>query len=726
MATLVFSALGSALGGPLGGALGGLVGRSVDQALFAPGGRQGPRLNDLRVTTSSYGAVIPQHYGAIRASGTIIWSTDLIERSEKRGGGKGAPSLRVYSYSASFAVALSSRPIRGVGRIWADGTLLRGSDGDLKVGGAIRVYSGHGDHVADPLIASDQGAHAPAFRGLAYIVFEELDLADFGNRIPALTFEIFADEGEVDLAPLLGQLDMPVAASLPMPGLAGLTCEEAPAATLAMLNAVYPLAYASNGQMLKIWPAADSPEAPPLLPEAASSSTEGDFGQMDGRRQQRQADERAVPTALRYYDVARDYLVGMQRTDGRARTGQERAINLPGALAGNEARSLINAAAQRAGYARETLSWRMAMLDPALGPGVVVRAPGHAGYWRITSWEWRDHGVELQLTRLPHGVSHQIATDSGTAQIPPDLPSGPTILRVFGIPWDGQGHGGTSQVYAALSSAGAGWKGAALHTERAGTLLPLGSGRQRARMGHCVSPLPASAALLLERGSEITIQLAAHDLGLDDATPEAIAYGANRLLIGAEILQFMQATALGGGQWRLQGLLRGRAGTEAAARIGHPAGEQVTLLDDTLIPLDAALIADGEAMVLATGPGDISPVAATPENSRISLQPLVPVHPRADRLADGAMVLRWCRRARGAWVWQDGVDAPLGEQAETYRVGVGSPDAPLQLWDVAEPRLELSAPIMAGLLADHLGEPIWVRQIGDQAISDPLHLTILT
>ena len=37
-------------------------------------------------------------------------------------------------------------------------------------------------------------------------VFEDLQLADFGNRIPALTFEIFADEGEVTLAELLDPL----------------------------------------------------------------------------------------------------------------------------------------------------------------------------------------------------------------------------------------------------------------------------------------------------------------------------------------------------------------------------------------------------------------------------------------------------------------------------------------------------------------------------------------
>src|SRR5690606_16154943 len=33
--------------------------------------------------------------------------------------------------------------------------------------------------------------NAPAYRGLAYIVFEEMNLARFGERVPQLSFEVF-------------------------------------------------------------------------------------------------------------------------------------------------------------------------------------------------------------------------------------------------------------------------------------------------------------------------------------------------------------------------------------------------------------------------------------------------------------------------------------------------------------------------------------------------------
>ena len=132
MATLLLTAVGTAVGGPLGGALGALVGQQADRALFGGSSQEGPRLKELSVTTSSYGQPIARHFGRMRVAGTVIWATDLSESSSTEGG-KGKPKTTTYSYSANFAVALSSTPILDVGRVWADGNLLRGSSGDLKV-----------------------------------------------------------------------------------------------------------------------------------------------------------------------------------------------------------------------------------------------------------------------------------------------------------------------------------------------------------------------------------------------------------------------------------------------------------------------------------------------------------------------------------------------------------------------------------------------------------------
>ncbi|WP_315761220.1 hypothetical protein [Sphingomonas sp. Y38-1Y] len=160
-----------------------------------------PGLTELAVQTSSYGSEIPHLFGTMRVAGTVIWATDLIETRSTDDGGKGAPDTVRYTYSASLAVLLSARPIREVRRIWADGKLLRGAGGDFKAATGFRLYLGSETQAPDPLIASAVGpGRATAMRGQAYAVFEGLQLADFANRIPSLTFEVVADEGWVDPA----------------------------------------------------------------------------------------------------------------------------------------------------------------------------------------------------------------------------------------------------------------------------------------------------------------------------------------------------------------------------------------------------------------------------------------------------------------------------------------------------------------------------------------------
>jgi len=211
MAALVLSVAGAAVGcavfGPAGaiaGRLAGAIGGNlIDRALFGGSERnvEGPRLADLDVMASTEGAPIPRVYGRARLAGQVIWATQLEEvvstQSDTDSGGKGSPhattNTTVYSYFANFAVGLAEGPIGRVARIWADGKPL-----DL-VGVNFRVYTGSETQDADPLIVAREGAgNAPAYRGLAYIVFERLPLADFGNRIPQLSFEIMRPIGRLE------------------------------------------------------------------------------------------------------------------------------------------------------------------------------------------------------------------------------------------------------------------------------------------------------------------------------------------------------------------------------------------------------------------------------------------------------------------------------------------------------------------------------------------------
>jgi len=213
MATLVLGAVGAAIGGgfggailglsgaAIGGAIGSFIGNQVDQwalaQLMGSEHIEGTRLDALRVTSSTEGAVLPQVFGRMRLGGNIVWATDFLEeittRKEKVSKYQKV-TITEYSYSASFAVAICEGKIAGIGRIWADGELM-----DLTEV-TWRWYPGDETQEPDALIAAAMGDETPAYRGTAYVVFENLALEAYGNRLPQLSFEVYRPLDDADAA----------------------------------------------------------------------------------------------------------------------------------------------------------------------------------------------------------------------------------------------------------------------------------------------------------------------------------------------------------------------------------------------------------------------------------------------------------------------------------------------------------------------------------------------
>lgn len=159
---------------------------------------EGPRLKDLKMSASTYGAAIPWVFGLARVPGNMIWSTGLREHKKKKGMGKGG-FANVYTYSCTFAMGLCKGPITQVRRVWADGKLIY----DIQAVSSkyrMRFYLGDETQVPDSAIVADRGDNAPAFRGLAYILFDDMNLSDFGNRIPQITVEVLVGASDRTVA----------------------------------------------------------------------------------------------------------------------------------------------------------------------------------------------------------------------------------------------------------------------------------------------------------------------------------------------------------------------------------------------------------------------------------------------------------------------------------------------------------------------------------------------
>lgn len=202
MATIVLAAAGMALGGSIGGsvlgmsgsvvgrAAGAALGRALDARILGAGSDPVPtgRVDRFRLTGASEGAAVAQVHGRIRVAGQVIWAGPFVETVSTSGSGKGtsAPGTASFAYSVSLAIALCEGEITRVGRVWADGVEIARDDLGL------RLYAGTEDQLPDPRIEAELGAgQVPAFRGIAYVVIEDLALGRFGNRVPQLSFEVF-------------------------------------------------------------------------------------------------------------------------------------------------------------------------------------------------------------------------------------------------------------------------------------------------------------------------------------------------------------------------------------------------------------------------------------------------------------------------------------------------------------------------------------------------------
>jgi hypothetical protein len=204
---LVGAAATSAIG--IGASVGWLGGVVLGNLLFGNKGptQEGSRLTDLSVQSSTYGQAIPIVYGTMRFAGNVIWSIPLQETRHVtrqhggKGGGGGSATQITYTYSVSFAVGLCVGPVSTVRRIWADTKLIYDASASNtqaveKYPGVIRFYLGDENQTPDPTMEMFIGSgNVPAYRGMVYIVFNNLQLADFANRIPNIGAEVVAAGG---------------------------------------------------------------------------------------------------------------------------------------------------------------------------------------------------------------------------------------------------------------------------------------------------------------------------------------------------------------------------------------------------------------------------------------------------------------------------------------------------------------------------------------------------
>ncbi|GAB4154084.1 MAG: hypothetical protein Tsb0016_26440 [Sphingomonadales bacterium] len=694
MATLVLSAVGQAVAGPIGAFVGAVVGNQIDNRVFDRNiRREGPRLSDLSVQGAAYGAPIALGYGRSRMAGNVIWSTGLIEqRREERtssggkGGGGGRTTTVSFTYSASFAVALSGRPIQRVERIWADGKLIRNSGAPLNIGGAMRVYTGAEAQLPDPLIEALQGiGQVPAHRGLAYVVFEDLPLAEFANRIPNLSFEVVADEGAVTIGviagDLIGRADSGLVTDIGSvtQSLTGYSLVQPLTlrAALQPLGELHPFQLIAQDGILSFQTLPTGPQA--SLPKSALGADTG--GRTPARLEASRQQEFELPreVTVHFLDAARDFQPSVQRARRlTAATPMVETLELAVATSADDAKRAAERRLAMRWSARDNLAVTLPPAHLALQPGDFVEiadADGNRQGLLVAEQQWEHGRLRLSGPRYdPADLDSDAVADGGPFAGQNPQTQGPTRLVLMNLPSLPGDPLASPRFRAAAGGDTEAWRLAllAMSLDGGASYDDIARLDAPAVIGETLSILPPRHGALWDRYSSLDVRVLHEGMSLESRPELAILNGGNAALVGHEIIQFTTVSQIAPAQYRLRNLLRGRLGTEHHI-VDHGIGDRFIFLNGALAAIDTSLGALGSPRQFkAAGPNEslaaITAVDFTYDGT--NLKPLSPVHLRASRAADGSLNLKWIRRSRQGFDWIAGADAPLGEESEAYEIDI--------------------------------------------------------
>lgn len=594
----------------------------------------GPRLKDLDATGGDYGVPMPRAYGEkVRTPGIFIAQDDLKETKHKSGGGllntiglgfvAGLIGPKYYTYSDTFAVLLADRtnddPIEGIEKIWANGKLIFkaseatlhsetfGTDGKLvrrkwhktKYFKSVALYTGHTEQFVDPVLEDEIGEDG-AYPFSAYIVIEDLQLADFGNSIPAIEalLQVKSDQTLADIAEAICAAagidhlrDISSTALVNSTSRGYLidkesTCWDA----LKPLMPVFGVDAAEVSGQIRFYRRSQSMRATIPTDDLGAHA----FGDSPPEKFLfKRGPDLALPqqTTLGFIDLARDYQpnsAAAARAEGNAQSNV--SVTLPIVLTADEAASAAALMHWDAWLGRTELTFTLTDAWLGLEVGVAYAFPVAEQFvpYRVTRRARGANGIIEVNALSDESVSYTASVAGSSGTIPPDdstlFADTRLILLDMSILEDDHDDYG---FYIAVGDEADGWPRALIQASTDGvTFEDIADVDESAVMGDVTGTLAAGITTglddTLDTTSVLTVVLLHDGMQLESATDDELDAGKNLSFVGkdglGEYLQFKTATNTTGATWQLTNLRRGRRGTDHAIST-HASGEEFALVD---------------------------------------------------------------------------------------------------------------------------------------------------
>ena len=428
-----------------------------------------------------------------------------------------------------------------------------------------------------------------------------------------------------------------------------------------------------------------------------------------------QETELPLSAKITYVDGNQDYAQGaVEARRLGSRSDRAAAANLPIVMGQGKALSIAERWLRDTWAARERGSFALPPSRLALEPGDVLALSSGARDYALRLTETRDatfKDVEARSVE-PFNLDAVVAPEK-EREFDPVTVFGPADAVFLDLPL----LRGDEAPYAGYVAATADpWPGAV-----AVYRSPSTSGYElnafvpaRATMGHTVFDFHSGPLHRYDKSNVLRVTL---DHGkLESVTEEALLNGANFAAVqnedGAfELIQFQMAALIEAGVYDLSVLLRGQNGTEGAMRDPVGAGARFVVINSAVTALNLRPDEIGLALNYRYGPvseslDDDTYADATHAFQGLGLRPLPAVHIQGKREpVSGDWAVQWVRRTRyGGDSWE-GLEVPLGEDAELYRLDI------LDALDGAVLRsVETSSPAFAytaAMQTDDFGAPQW-------------------
>ena len=297
----------------------------------------------------------------------------------------------------------------------------------------------------------------------------------------------------------------------------------------------------------------------------------------------------------------------------------------------------------------------------------------------LPTWlTWNAIGVD---SSFDHATSVSTFAVLDLPPLPGAEDDGRPLAAVAAEPWRGM------QVYGGADADGL--------TVRASVAQP-------ATVGRLTEDLPPGVIGRWDEANALIVQVESR--APETRSAGAVLNGANAVAVrgeaGWEIVQFRDAELLGGGAWRLSGLLRGQQGTEG--EMGAGAGAVMVFLDEALARLEVQAGERGLPMLWRAGPAGAPPggegfAEAAFTWRGVHDRPWGPAH-LSVRAEDGGRRLNWIARTRREGDRWDG--ETQGSDPLRFRVRVLDADAVVRVF---EAEAETAAYGPADLAADFPG-----------------------